>query len=276
MSLAIVHTRANVGIESPLVTVEAHISNGLPGFHIVGLPETAVKESRERVRSAILTAKLDSPHDRHVLINLAPADLPKSGGRFDLAIALGVLAATEQVRAQNLAGHEFLGEMALAGEIRPVPGVLPGLMAARRDGRRSLVPAGNADEAGLLKDADVRLAAHLLEVIGYVQGERDLPRPEHVEPDTGVHDMDLREVKGQHHARRALCIAAAGAHNLLFSGPPGTGKTMLAARMPTILPPLSDDEALEVAAIRSISRYGFDRAGWRRPPFRSPHHTSSA
>jgi magnesium chelatase family protein len=275
MALAIVYSRATLGIEAPLVTVEVHLSNGLPNFTIVGLPETAVKESRERVRSAILNAQLEFPQQR-ITINLAPADLPKTGGRFDLAIAIGILAASQQLDAERLAGLVFMGELALSGEVRRVGGLLPGLLACHREGRRCLVPQDNAEEAGLLSGADVHLCAHLLQVLRYLRGEEALTRPQPPSMSSPTAIADLQEVVGQDAAKRALLIAAAGGHNLLLRGPPGTGKTMLASRLPGILPPLTQAQALEVAAIQSLAHQKLDTGRWQQPPFRTPHHTSSA
>ncbi len=272
--LAIVHTRAQLGVDAPLVTVETHLSNGLPGLSIVGLPEAAVRESKDRVRSALLNARFEFPA-RRITINLAPADLPKEGGRFDLPIALGILAASGQVPAERLAGHEWLGELALTGELRPVSGVLPAVLAAQAADRTLVVPAANGDEAGLSRQARVLCADHLLALVAHLKGEQALPAaPAPVLQAPATPPADLAEVRGQPQARRALEIAAAGGHHLLFCGPPGTGKSMLASRLPGILPPLAEHELLEVAAIRSI---GGDRhAAWLTRPFRAPHHTASA
>ncbi|MFP4137937.1 MAG: YifB family Mg chelatase-like AAA ATPase [Halomonas sp.] len=275
MTLAIVHSRAGLGLEAPEVQVEVHLSNGLPSMTLVGLPETAVKESRERVRSALVNAGFEYPL-RRITLNLAPADLPKEGGRFDLPIALGLLLASGQLPPDCLAQAESVGELALDGTLRPVEGVLPLALAARRAGRRLIVPRANADEAALAGELEVLPADHLLEVVAHLLGQAPiaphrLSRP----PEALRPPPDLAEVRGQFQARRALEVAAAGAHNLLFAGPPGTGKTMLASRLPGILPPLTDDEALEVAAVRSVSGLPL-RAEWGRRPFRAPHHTASA
>ncbi len=277
MSLAIVYTRAQDGIDAPLVTCEVHLSGGLPGTSIVGLPETAVKEARDRVRAAILNAQLDYPQ-RRVTVNLAPADLPKDGGRFDLPIALGILAANGMLPHAALADCEFIGELALSGELRAVRGVLPAVLHATRAGRRVVVPRENGAEAALVSGADVRVAGSLLEVCAHLAGRIDLPAAvasnESATPKTSV--ADLSEVRGQQQARRALEIAAAGMHNLLLVGPPGTGKTMLASRLPGILPPLDEREALELAAIRSVAGHDSDVALWKMRAFRAPHHTASA
>ncbi|MEW6039187.1 MAG: YifB family Mg chelatase-like AAA ATPase [Pseudomonadota bacterium] len=277
MALAIVHSRARQGIEAPEVTVEVHISPGLPNLTIVGLPETAVRESKDRVRGALITTGFEFPAQR-ITVNLAPADLPKEGGRFDLPIALGILAASKQLRADRLADMECVGELALTGELRPVPGALPVALQSRRAERNLIVPWDNAGEAALVSGACVLPARHLLDVCAHLDGSRPLAAvvlraeatPASAEP------PDLAEVRGQFQAKRALEIAAAGRHNLLMLGPPGTGKSMLASRMPGILPDLTEDEALETAAVASVSGMPFDPAAWRRPPYRSPHHTASA
>ena len=275
MALAIITTRAGLGLDAPEVLVEVHLSNGLPGMTLVGLPETAVRESRERVRSALLNAGFEFPTTRRITINLAPADLPKEGGRFDLPIALGILVASEQVPATALEGVECLGELALDGRLRPVTGVLPAALAVKARGRGLLVAAGNADEAALAGDLQVLPAEHLSQVVAHLLGQARLEPHRVTTPTLPEQPLaDLADVRGQYQARRALEVAAAGGHNLLFSGPPGTGKTMLASRLPGILPPLSPDEALEVAAIRSVC--GLDLLErWGERPFRSPHHTAS-
>lgn len=277
MSLAVVHSRAQEGVSAPAVTVEVHLSGGLPGTSIVGLPEAAVKESRDRVRVAILNTKLEYPRQR-VTVNLAPADLPKDGGRFDLPIALGIMAASGHVPRDALLHCEFVGELALSGELRGVSGVLPALLRAQEAGRQAVVPLANAAEAALLEDADVRVAGSLLEVCAHLRGAAALPRADGAQSATaaGAAAPDLADVHGQAQARRALEIAAAGAHHLLFVGPPGTGKTMLASRLPGLLPPLSHEEALEACAVRSVAGQGIDLARWRERPFRAPHHTASA
>lgn len=275
MALAIIYSRAAAGIDAPLVTVEVHLSPGLAGFGMVGLPETAVKESKDRVRSSLFNSQLEFPA-RKIIVNLAPADLPKEGARFDLPIALGVLAATDQINKELLDQYEFVGELALSGELRPVCGVLPVALAAYKAGRTLIVPAQNAAEAALVKGAQVLSARHLLEVCAHLRGESSLPRCEPLVESLQVLYPDLAEVRGQPHAKRALEVAAAGRHSVLFVGPPGTGKTMLASRLPGILPPISIDEALESAAVASISGVGFDPESWGSIPFRAPHHSSSS
>ncbi len=275
MALAIVTTRAGLGLEAPEVLVEVHLSNGLPGLTLVGLPETAVRESRERVRSALLNAGFDFPTTRRITVNLAPADLPKEGGRFDLPIALGILVASEQIPLSALEGIECLGELALDGRLRPINGALPVALAAQKAGRGLLLPASNANEAALAGDLTVLPVEHLSQLVAHLLGHAVITPHRLSMPALPERSSeDLADVRGQHQARRALEVAAAGGHNLLFAGPPGTGKTMLASRLPGILPPLSHPEALEVAAIRSVCGLGLLER-WGERPFRSPHHTAS-
>lgn len=274
MNLALVHSRARTGVRAPAVRVEVHLAGGLPALSIVGLPEAAVREAKDRVRAAILCAQFEFPA-RRITINLAPADLPKEGGRFDLPIALGILAASGQVPLDAMAGYEFLGELGLTGELRPVDGVLPAALAAGQAGRRLIVPEGNGAEAALAGQVEVRTARTLLEVCAQLDGRKSLPLAQApaLQPAAGP---DLADVRGQAHARRALEIAAAGGHHLLLIGPPGCGKTLLASRLPGLLPAATEEEALEAAAIASVSGRGLDPARWRERPFRSPHHTASA
>jgi magnesium chelatase family protein len=275
MSLAVVHARAMLGISAPAVTVEVHLSGGLPSLSIVGLPEAAVRESKDRVRSALINSGFDYPQ-RRITINLAPADLPKEGGRYDLAIALGILAASKQLPPESLAGWEVLGELTLAGEIRPVRGVLPAAIVCRDLDHALLVPRLNGAEAALVQGCDVRVADHLLQVCSALRGDSTLELALAVPPPAVSGLPDLMEVKGQYQARRALEVAAAGSHNLLFSGPPGSGKSMLAARLPGLLPVLGEQERLEVAAVYSVAGCAIDTVGHGSRPFRNPHHTASA
>jgi len=276
MSLAVVYSRAQMGIQAPLITVETHLSNGLPGLSIVGLPETAVKESKDRVRSAIINSHFEFPQ-RRITINLAPADLPKEGGRYDLPIALGILAASEQIPKQSLCDKEFIGELALSGELRAVQGSLPAALACFKKQHHLLVPKDNAEEASMVKALPLYACSHLLEVCAHLNGRKPLSPValKQAPHQQSNHDgMDIRDIKGQTQAKRALEIAAAGNHNLIFIGPPGSGKTMLASRLPGILPPLTEKERLKVAAVHSISGERKTRLTPQRP-FRSPHHTAS-
>lgn len=275
MALAIVHTRARVGMHAPLITVEIHLSNGLPAFNIVGLPDAAIRESKERVRSAILNSGFDFPQ-RRITINLAPADLPKDGGRFDLPIAIGILAASEQVPASAINDTEYLGELALSGELRPVEGILPAAVTATAEQRGLIVPEGNAAEAALPRGSRIYACKHLMQVCAHLKRSPMLEtfRSE-AAPADSVTELypDLADVKGQHQAKRALEVAAAGKHNLLMMGPPGAGKSMLAARLPGILPPMTDAELMETAAIHSVAR--INQRPLAQRPIRAPHHTAS-
>lgn len=274
MGLALVHGRARAGVHAPAVKVEVYLAGGIPRMNIVGLPEAAVREAKDRVRAAIQCAQYEFPA-RVITVNLAPADLPKDGGRFDLPIALGILAASGQIPLEALDEYEFLGELGLTGELRAVDGVLPAALATARAGRKLIVPLANGAEAALAKDLEVRTARTLLEVCALLNGAKQLP-PAEAPPTIRQRGPDMRDVRGQAHARRALEIAAAGGHHLLLIGPPGCGKTLLASRLPGLLPEASEDEALETAAIASISGRGLDPARWRERPFRAPHHTASA
>ncbi len=275
MSLAVVYSRAQAGISAPPVTVEVHLSNGLPGMSIVGLPETEVKESRDRVRAALLNTQFEFPV-RRITINLAPADLPKEGGRFDLPIAIGVLCANGQLPQAILRDYEFIGELALTGELRSVRGVLPAAIKARQQQRTLVIPKQNAHEAALVSGVRVLAVENILELCAHLTGRQPLAevseRPAQI---STITLPDLNEVVGQTRAKRALTIAAAGGHSLLFYGPPGSGKTLLAQRLPGILPPMQEAEALETAAIYSVSHAGFHSDQWQQRPFRSPHHTAS-
>ena len=276
MSLAVVYSRGRSGIEAPLVTVEVHITNGLPALSIVGLPEAAVKESKDRVRGAIINSHFEFPIQR-ITINLAPADLPKEGGRFDLAIALGILAASDQIPKNTLAEYECVGELSLSGELRPIIGSLPVAIHSRNAKRQLILPLDNSAEASLIKQASLIPASSLLEVCAHISGQRSLPNyiPQDIAKKSEI-ALDFADVQGQFHVKRAFEIAATGAHNLLMLGPPGTGKSMLASRLPSIMPALTEQQAQETAAISSISDVGLDVNNWLRPPFRAPHHTASA
>ena len=276
MALAVIFSRGRSGIAAPLVTVEVHVANGLPSMSIVGLPEAAVKESKDRVRGAILNSHFEFPAQR-ITVNLAPADLPKEGGRFDLAIALGVLAASGQIPTERLEQYECVGELSLGGELRPINGVLPVAIQARNNRRQLILPKENIAEAALVKDIELIPAGHLLEICAHLSGQQKIPMEfQSPEPEIQIDGIDFSDVHGQYHVKRAFEIAAAGTHNLLMLGPPGTGKSMLAARMPTILPLLSEQQAQESAAIASVSDVGLDVNNWLKPPYRAPHHTASA
>ena len=275
MSLAVLYSRALAGVEAPLVTVEVHLANGLPQFTIVGLPETEVKESKDRVRAALLNARFEFPA-RRITVNLAPADLPKESGRFDLPIALGILVASGQLPGDKLGEYEFAGELALTGELRAIRGALAMTVKACRDGRAFFLPQSNAPEAALVREARVYPAKSLLQVCAHLAG-RDAIEPFRGLPlATQIQYADFSEVKGQTHAKRALEVAAAGGHSVLMMGPPGTGKTMLASRFPGVLPEMTDAQALDAAAVQSLTAQGFKVEHWKRRPYRSPHHTASA
>ncbi len=277
MSIAIAYSRALLGVTAPPVAVETHLSTGLPAFNLVGLPETTVRESKERVRSALLNAGYEFPQ-RRITVNLAPADLPKEGTRYDAAIALSILAASGQLPPAALALVEVVAELALNGDLRGVRGIMPAALAAAAAGRALLVAPANRDEAALVADLAVHAADSLHALTRHLAGTEPIaawrsaggPHP----PPRGL--PDLADVEGQHFVKRALEIAAAGGHNLLMCGPPGTGKTMLAARLPGVLPPLRDDEAFEVAIVCSVGGQPRMPEDWRVRPFRAPHHTSSA
>ena len=274
MSLAVLYSRALAGMEAPLVTVEVHLANGLPMFTIVGLPEAEVKESKDRVRAALLNARFEFPA-RRITVNLAPADLPKESGRFDLPIALGILVASGQIPGDKLKQYEFAGELALTGDLRPIRGALAMTFKAHGDGRAFVLPTASATEAALVTDATVLGANSLLQVCAHLAGRENIPVFESDAAIAIAHYPDMSEVKGQSQAKRAIEIAAAGRHSVLMMGPPGTGKTMLAARFPGILPAMTDAEALEAAAVQSLSPGGFKVENWKKRSYRSPHHTAS-
>lgn len=274
MALSVIYTRAVLGVAAPLVTVEVHISNGLPGLTIVGLPETTVKEARDRVRSAVINSGYDFPAKR-ITINLAPADLPKEGGRYDLPIAIALLAASEQVNAASLDHYEFVGELALTGALRGVPGAISCVMEAVKANRRIVIAKENEAEASLAETQACLVANHLLEVCAFLEGKQTLLNPAPLAALEDERREDLRDIIGQEQGKRALEITAAGGHNLLLIGPPGTGKTMLASRMSGLLPPLSNTEALESAAVMSLINSESLTRHWKHRPFRSPHHSAS-
>jgi magnesium chelatase family protein len=274
VSLAVLHSRALAGLNAPEVTVEVHLANGLPSFTIVGLPDTEVKESRDRVRAALVNSRFEFPA-RRITVNLAPAELRKESGRFDLPIALGILAASRQLEAGDLRKYEFAGELSLTGELRPVRGALAMTWRAAQDGRAFVLPPRSADEAALVDGANIYQAGSLLDVCAHLAGGQPMARPgARTETSAPVYP-DLSEVKGQVQAKRALEVAAAGGHSVLMVGPPGTGKSMLAARFPGLLPPMSGSEALESGALASLGSGGFRPEHWRQRPFRAPHHSAS-
>ena len=277
MTLACVFSRARIGLESPLVTVEVHLANGLPAFNIVGLPETSVREAKDRVRSAIINCGYEFPAKR-ITVNLAPADLPKEGGRFDLPIAIGILAAAAQLPDTDLNKYEFAGELALSGELRPIIGEIPMAMACRESGRTLVIPSENAEQASWVQAVNILSLSHLSQLFPHFLKQQSLPLvPTKIlqEYETKI-EHDIADVVGQPLAKRALELAASGRHNLLFIGPPGTGKTMLASRLPGILPPMTEQEALSSAAIQSICHKNISPESWLTRPFRAPHHTASS
>ena len=274
MPLAIVRSRGLDGLAAPEVAVEVHLAGGLPSVTLVGLPDTEVKEARDRVRAAIVNSGFEFPA-RRITINLAPADLPKESGRFDLPIALGILAASGQIPDDRLDAHEFAGELSLSGELRPIRGALAMVVAANAGARSFVLPEASAAEAALGRSDGVLAAASLLGVCAHLRGEAPLVPARAAANEHATHYPDLAEVRGQAQAKRALEIAAAGGHSLLMSGPPGSGKSMLAARLPGLLPPLATGDALESAAVLSLAgQFRSERFGER--PFRAPHHTASA
>ena len=274
--------RAQVGLDAPLVQVEVTVTSGLPAFHLVGLPATVVRESRDRVQSALLSSGFDFPAGR-IVVNLAPAEIPKEGGRFELPIALGILIASRQLlpsSGHEPSGCELYGELGLRGELKSVRGILLAAAHASRDGHELIIPAANAAEALFAAATPVRAASHLKEVCRHISGEEALrvcsPISKSRAPGPWGAELDICDVRGQFQAKRALLIAAAGSHSLLMLGPAGCGKSMLAQRLPSLLPPLAEGEALDCAAIASVSSAGFNMGSFGRRPFRSPHHTASA
>lgn len=276
MTLSTIYTRACIGIQAPQVNVEVHISNGLPSFTLVGLPEATVKEAKDRVRSAIINSGFSFP-SKKITVNLSPADLPKGGSRFDLPIAIAILAATEQIPSNNLDHYEFLGELALSGEAKSVKGAIPAAIQTQKRQRSLVLPAENESEIALIKDNSVLICHNLSEVAQHLLNVSQLKKAEYRSIPAEIYtENDLQDIIGQEHAKRALEIAAAGEHNLLLIGPPGTGKTMLATRLISLLPPLSEKEALETAAITSLTNSSYFMNDWKKRPFRAPHHSASA
>mgnify|MGYP003585361641 FL=1 len=273
MTLALIHTRALDGLQAPSVVVEVHVANGLPAFSLVGLADAEVREARDRVRAALLSSGFEFPA-RRITVNLAPADLPKDSGRFDLPIALGLLAASGQLPAQHLQDYEFAGELSLTGSLRPVRGALALALASHKAGRTLILPEASGSEAALAEGASVRVAHTLREVCNHLMGDDALPRPKQPDLLHRNNYPDLADVKGQAQARRALEIAATGGHALLMLGPPGTGKSMLATRLPGIMPPLNDDDARTSAGILSLAGL-FNPEQFGERPFRAPHHSAS-
>ncbi|WP_392561556.1 YifB family Mg chelatase-like AAA ATPase [Orbus sturtevantii] len=275
MSLFTIYTRACIGIQAPKIDVEVHISNGMPSFTLVGLPETSVKEAKDRVRSALINSGFSFP-SKKITINLSPADLPKEGSRFDLPIAIAILAATEQIKTDTLHQYEFLGELSLSGEIRAIKGAIPAAISAQNNSRILILSTENSTEIALINHSNTLVCNNLVELYQHFSEESTLPGVDYLIPlENELCTNDLQDVIGQHHAKRALEIAASGGHNLLLIGPPGTGKTMLASRLVDLLPHLNDQESLETSAIASLSNQYSLMTNWRKRPFRAPHHSAS-
>ncbi|MBF0263682.1 MAG: YifB family Mg chelatase-like AAA ATPase [Gammaproteobacteria bacterium] len=274
MSLSIIKSR-NAELEAAEVFIEVHLANGLPCISMVGLAETAVKESKDRVRGAISNCEFEFPI-RRITINLAPADLPKESSRFDLAIAIGILSASKQIRECDLHQYEFYGELALSGELRPVKGIIAAAVQAKATKKTIIIPKNNVPEASLIHGLNILYAEHLLEVTAFLNGMKKLAKPEKFAVIASSTSLCFSDVRGQQHAKRALTIAAAGNHSILMSGSPGSGKTMLASRIPDILPEMTEQQAMMTASIRSINGEQVNVNNWSVRPFRSPHHTASA
>ncbi len=276
-NLAIISSRTQIGMKAILVDVEVHLANGLPAFNVVGMPETAVKESKDRVRSAITSSRFEFPAKR-ITVNLAPADVPKIGGRFDLPIALGILIASGQIQTTELKNYEVIGELGLTGEVKAVSGCLPTAVACHKERKSLMLPSASSQEACLVEGLSVYSVSSLIDAAAHLSGQEKLALDE-FQASTEIKDKSqncLSDVKGQAPAKRALEIAASGGHHLLMSGPPGCGKTMLASRFSSVLPELHIDQALDTASIYSISSLGFDPKDWKQRPMRSPHHSASA
>lgn len=280
ISIARVFTRALYGMDAPLVTVEVCLASGLPAFAVVGMPQAGVREARDRVRSAIQASEFEFPRGKKITVNLAPADLPKHGARYDLAIAIGILVADGQMSERAVVSREFYGELTLNGELRGVPGILPAMLACREQGREAVIPLANQTEASVVREQQCVAAESLRDVAEHLRGPHQLPHLAPLQPSEQQHFYgDLADVIGQEQAKRALILAAMGGHHVLFVGPPGTGKTMLAQRLLGLLPPLTDTEGLEVAAIRSVAGHNYNAehpSAWLERNLRAPHHSCSA
>ncbi|RKS84544.1 magnesium chelatase family protein [Orbus hercynius] len=276
MSLFTIYTRACIGIQAPKIDVEIHISNGMPSFTLVGLPEASVKEAKDRVRSALINSGFSFP-SKKITVNLSPADLPKEGSRFDLPIAVAILAATAQIVTDTLHKYEFLGELALSGQIRAVKGAIPAAISAQKNDKVLIISNENESELSLIHNTNAMVCHNLTEISQHFSKQLLLSRVVYRAPEAEAYiEHDLQDIIGQEHAKRVLEIAAAGGHNLLLIGPPGTGKTMLASRLSSLLPPLNDQESLETTAIASLANQTHNLNNWRKRPFRAPHHSASS
>lgn len=277
MSFSRIFTRACIGVNAPLVEIEVHISNGMPNFTLVGLPEVTVKEAKDRVRSAIINSNYTFP-SKKITVNLSPADLPKEGSRYDLPIAIAILAASGQIDSTKIDQYEFLGELSLSGEIKSVRGAIPSCLEAQKSDRQMILPISNQSESALIKGNNSLIASNLHEILAYFNQQESLSVCSFSDPQLNEiqnNEQDIDQIIGQEHAKRALMIAAAGGHNILLIGPPGTGKTMLANQLINLLPPLNQEQAIETTSISSLGHYFDSYRNWTKPPFRAPHHSAS-